>query len=78
MTWTEPATEPLSTHIYISSGTPGGGMLGPGQRTLSAEGTFLSILGGGRVSSVLWLQPLHQDSVTTKANTLGEKWGKSH
>ena len=53
---TEAETEPLSTHV--SAGTPGGGTLGPGERTLSAVCTFLSILGGSRFSSVLWHQPL--------------------
>ena len=43
-----------TVNSYVSAVTPGGVKLGPGKRTLSPEWTSLSILGGGRVSSVLW------------------------
>ena len=60
---------------YISAVTPGGVKLRPGKRTLSPKCTSFSILGEGRVSSVLWHQLLHQYLVTNQGKHKGEKVG---
>ena len=59
-----------TVNSYVSASTPGGVMLDPGKRTLSPECTFLSILGEGRISSMLRHQPLTTTQPLTEERLL--------